>query len=153
MNGQQVWRRMVLGAFTVALALPGLGAAATVDDGGHDSAGQFKGFCEENGGTFIDTEDGNLWCQYADGSQEVCDADGQDCSGIPKHSNHQGPFAGPGGVATDEGSTDAPAPGVNIPTTSGAQSSVSAPDVDQDKGTSKGKKSRKGKKGGKGRNK
>ena len=167
MNRQQIIRRLVLGAFTVALALPGLGAAASVDDGGFYDKAQFKGSCEENGGTFTDTEDGNTWCQWDDDSQTVCDEDGQDCHDIPKQQQPTGPYAGPSEeVTTDIGYTETPDPVVDG-TTPPADSPrvapsedapadgprVAAPDDDQEKNTSKGKKGKKGKKGGKGRKK
>ena len=82
---QQLLRRMVLGALAVTLALSGLEAVAEGQPFADDiaSGAQMKGICEENGGDFTDTEDGNLWCQWDDGSQTVCDTDGQDCYDIP----------------------------------------------------------------------
>jgi hypothetical protein len=83
MNRQQIGRRIVLGAMTVVLAVPGLGAAAEPYAEGSTSGAGFEGYCEDGGGTFTDTEDGNLWCQWGDDSQTVCDTDGQDCYDIP----------------------------------------------------------------------
>lgn len=157
MNRQQIIRRMVLGAFAVTLALPGFGAAATVNDGGHDSGGEFKRFCADSGGIFIDTGDGNLWCQWGDGGQMVCDSEGQDCHGIPKQQEPSDPRhagSGPGGEATtDVGETNTPAPVVDNPTSPAASQSVAPPDDDRgpDQEKSKAKKGKKGKKSGKGR--
>jgi hypothetical protein len=82
---QQLLRRIVLGALAVTLALPGLEVVAEGQPFADDiaSGAQMKGICEENGGDFTDTEDGNLWCQWDDGSQTVFDTDGQDCYDIP----------------------------------------------------------------------
>jgi hypothetical protein len=86
MTRQQITRRIVLGAMVAILAAPGLGVSAE-DDGGYadgpTSGTGFKGYCEDNGGQFTDTEDGNLWCQWGDDSQTLCDDDGKDCHDIP----------------------------------------------------------------------
>ena len=172
MNRQQITRRLVLGAFTVALALPGFGAAAAGEDFADDiaSGAQMKGICEDFGGIFTDTQDGNLWCQWDDGSQTVCDEDGKDCHDIPRTQLPVGPWDSPVGTGgewtTDGGGTETPTPVVDstsppapvidsvAPAASVADSPrVAAPDDDQDQDTSRAKKSKKGKKGGKGRKK
>jgi hypothetical protein len=83
LNGRQLTQRIVLGVFAMTLALPGLGAKAAEDDGGYYDKAQFQGTCEDFGGTFTDTRDGNTWCQWDDDSQTVCDDEGQDCHDIP----------------------------------------------------------------------
>lgn len=164
MNRQQITRRMVLAAFTVALALPGLQARATVDDGGYYDQAQFKGHCEETGGIFTDTEDGNTWCQWDDDSQTVCDDEGQDCHDIesghplPPIYDHAAPWAiadldadpdGASDSATTGGTT---APAVDSLTPATAQPSVTAADDDRDQNKDKDN-GKKHKKGGKGRRK
>ena len=156
MNRQQVTRRIILGAFTVALALPGMGAAAEAEEEDSDfyNRAQFKGHCEvDYGGIFTDTEDGNLWCQYPDGSQQVCDSNGNDCWYIPRENND--PFdpsdwGGGDEVADEPSGTESPAPVIDSPTAPDAQPSVAAPDDDQDRDSGK-RKGKKGKKGGRGR--
>ena len=80
MNRQLMAQRLVLSALAVALAMPGLHAAAVVygpDDFGDRE--NFEGYCENVGGTVEDTGDGNLWCQDFTGGQTVCDTNGNDC--------------------------------------------------------------------------
>ena len=107
MERQQVRRRIVLSVVAVALALPGLGASAAEDDGGFYDKAQFQGTCEDFGGIFTDTQDGNTWCQWDDGSQTVCDDDGQDCHDIPRTAQTVAPIDAPL-VAVDETQAVAP---------------------------------------------
>jgi hypothetical protein len=107
MERQQVRRRIVLSVVAVTLALPGLGASAAEDDGGFYDKAQFQGTCEDFGGIFTDTQDGNTWCQWDDGSQTVCDDDGQDCHDIPRTAQTVAPIDAPL-VAVDETQTVAP---------------------------------------------
>jgi hypothetical protein len=107
MERQQVRRRIVLSVVAVALALPGPGARAVEDDGGFYDKAQFQGTCEDFGGIFTDTQDGNTWCQWDDGSQTVCDDDGQDCHDIPRTAQTVAPIDAPL-VAVDETQTVAP---------------------------------------------
>ena len=160
MNGQQLTRRIVLGAFAVTLALPGLGAKASVDDGGYYDKAQFKGTCEDFGGTFTDTEDGNTWCQWDDDSQTVCDEDGQDCHDIPRVTRPAGPWDSPLGTVgewtADVGDPETSAPEATHSTTSRTHQSLTASDDAQDQdrhANQKAKHGKKGKKGGKGRKK
>ena len=146
---------MVLGALVV------IAAAATALGTGHSATAAVTkrpdfGSRDETvlecfilGGIFIDTGDGNLWCQRADGSQIVCDSNGNDCYNIPVLSpGVQDPFAGPGNEATtDVGNTGPADPVADSPTSADGQRSLVAPanDRDQDHHTSKnGKKSRHG---------
>jgi hypothetical protein len=65
-----------------ALLLAGLGAegvAAADKASDYTSRDGMKSHCEHHGGTFTDTKDGNLWCQYPNGHLIVCDENGQDC--------------------------------------------------------------------------
>jgi hypothetical protein len=123
MQRQQFTRRIVLGAFALTLALPGLGARAAEDDGGFYDKAQFKGTCEEFGGIFTDTQDGNTWCQWDDDSQTVCDEDGQDCHDIPRTTQTVAPIDAPL-VAVDETQTVAP---VAAPLEAIAETEIMAP--------------------------
>ena len=162
MNRQQLTRRIVLGAFAVALALPGLRAAATVE-GPMDfgSRQDFADYCENVGGDLTDTGDGNLWCQSSEetGSQQtVCDSDGNDCYTIFKTQEPARPWDPHTPTVreptTEIGNTAPSAPVVDSPTAPSAQPSVAAPDDEQDQDQDKRKgKGKKAKKGGKGRKK
>jgi hypothetical protein len=127
MERQQVRRRIVLSVVAVALALPGLGASAAEDDGGFYDKAQFQGTCEDFGGIFTDTRDGNTWCQWDDGSQTVCDDDGQDCHDIPRTAQTVAPIDAPL-VAVDETLTVAP---VEAPLQTIAGAPVEAPVASQ----------------------
>ena len=160
MNGQQLTQRIVLGVFAVTLALPGLGAKASVEDGGFYDKAQFEGTCEDFGGIFTDTRDGNTWCQWDDDSQTVCDDEGQDCHDIPRTTLPTGPWASPlridGELTTDVGGPESSAAEANISTTPRTQQNLTASDDDQDQDllpNQKAKNGKKGKKGGKGRRK
>jgi hypothetical protein len=154
MNKQQMTRRLVLGGFAVALALPGFGAAAAGEDFADDiaSGAQMQGICEDFGGIFTDTQDGNLWCQWDDGSQTVCDEDGKDCHDIPFTPPPPGRWDLPGIVVDPVMVAD---PVSDPPTGSDDQRSVTplTSDRDQDlhpaQKAKHGKKGKKGKKGGK----
>ena len=165
MNRQQIGRRIVLGAMTVVLAVPGLGAAAEPYAEGSTSGAGFKGYCEDGGGTFTDTEDGNLWCQWGDDSQTVCDTDGQDCYDIPYIPPASDPRTPTGGLGIEPttngdgaaapvgtgGGVTSPLLGIDRASLPGAvpHLAVSALDLDQDHATSK--QSKHGKKHGKGK--
>ena len=135
MTRQQVTRRLVLGAVAMTLALPGLGAAAEGYAEGPTSGAGFKGYCEDNGGIFTDTEDGNLWCQWDDDSQTLCDTNGEDCHDIaytpPKPS---GPALG--GAPSTQGAGPGSPLLVTAPSV-GAIGSVRAQDHEQDHNVSK----------------
>jgi hypothetical protein len=181
MTMQQLTRRIILGAFTVTLLLPasaaGEGPVFGPDDFG--TRADFEDHCDTAGGTFIDTEDGNLWCHNRDDSQTVCDAEGNDCYTIHREDQEptspHGPTGPTGGVGpVEEGGTDpappvaeSPAPAADNPTASepqpsageagieapplaGAQPSAGASDDEQDQDDTPGKKGKKAKKGKKG---
>ncbi|MFN8592173.1 MAG: hypothetical protein U0031_12005 [Thermomicrobiales bacterium] len=83
MNAPRLTRRFFLSALAATFATHSRVAAEGQDFADDIASGaQMKGICEENGGNFTDTEDGNLWCQWGDGSQTVCDTDGKDCYDI-----------------------------------------------------------------------
>src|SRR5215213_7464286 len=160
MNRQLMGQRLVLGAFAVALAVPGLHAAAVVygpDDFGDRES--FEDYCENVGGTVEDTGDGNLWCQDFTGGQTVCDTNGNDCYTIPympPTSDPRVPTAvlGIEPTANGEGATS-PISGVDRANLPGAQSVLRAGparDLDQDHATRATSTPRKhGKKHGKGK--
>jgi len=162
MTRQQIGPRIVLGAFAVALALPGHRVAAEVEGPfDYPSAEHFKGECEDGGGIFTDTQDGNLWCQVND-SQTVCSSEGDDCYDIlyiPPTRDPRRPTGALGieptmnggeAVAPAEagGGVTFPIPGVNRASLPGARPHLVAPtpDLDQDDTTSK--QSKHGKKHG-----
>lgn len=169
MNRQQLTRQMILGAFTVALALPGFGAAAAGHpDGDWDRRyATFKEGCEADQGVYTDTEDGNTWCQWDTGAQTVCDTDGNDCHYLPRKQQLGGrrpPLRVNAPLVADpvinDGGTLPPLasdPSLFVtdrPTESERQPSMTAPAnaQDQDHPTNQQtKKGKKGKKGGKGR--
>ena len=165
MMRQQVTRRIILGAFTVALLLPASAAGAAPVFGPDDfgSRKDFEDHCDTAGGTVIDTEDGNLWCHRSNGVQTVCDSEGNDCYTI--HSEDQepsspwGPTGPTDGVGPVDGGTN-PAPPVTDPSAPEGDSPTASdpeprdgdagldePTQDHTKG--KGKKGKHGKKGGK----
>ena len=144
MNRQLMGRRLVLGAFAVALAVPGLHAAAVVygpDDFGDRES--FEGYCENVGGTVEDTGDGNLWCQDFTGGQTVCDTNGNDCytiESIPPTSDPRVPTGGLGLELTANGEgVTSPIPGIDRASLPGAQPFLlagPARELDQDHATS-----------------
>jgi hypothetical protein len=154
MNGQRVIRQAGLVAVAAALVLSGAGPVkAAGEDFADDiaSGAQMKGICEDFGGDFTDTEDGNLWCQWDDGSQTVCDTDGKDCYDIPARrlpTDHWPEIvaggevlgAAPGDVPDSTPDSQEDAPRVGTPDDQGQNSGHSK---------SKGNKGKKGKRGGK----
>lgn len=166
--------RLVVAAAVAALVLTGLGAKGAVAEqsgGGYKSAADFKWFCERFGGVFTDTGDGNLWCQWENGEQTVCDSNGQDCHVFfePQPVSPWGDIGPTDGVLTpvteplapvaDSPTIADPEPSagdgvVNDPTPAAAKQLALAPDdaPEQDGATSKkgkGKKDKHGKKGDK----
>jgi len=153
MNRQQIGRRIVLGVVTVVVAVPGLGAAAEPYAEGSTSGAGFEGYCEDGGGNFTDTEDGNLWCQWDDDSQTVCDTDGQDCYDIPYMPPSSDPRTPTGGLGIEPttngdgaaapvgtgGGVTSPLLGIDRVSLPGAvpHLAVPAPDWVQDHATSK----------------
>jgi hypothetical protein len=113
MTRYQMTQRMILAAFAVVLVLPGREAAAESYAEGSTSGAGFKGYCEDGGGIFTDTEDGNLWCQWDDDSQTLCDEDGQDCHDIamtrPPGGRWDSPIGTVGEWTADGGGADPPA--------------------------------------------
>jgi hypothetical protein len=157
MGRLQIGRRVLLGAFALTLALPALRAAAAVE-GPMDfgSREDFEDYCENVGGTFTDTGDGNLWCQDFTGGQTVCDTNGNDCYTFykpPKAGDPLAPISDPViALPADTGGSEPPPPVTDNPTATDGQQSVTAPDSGQDqdhKTNKKGKHGKKGKKGGK----
>lgn len=155
-------RRWILGALVAMVAVAtslgtGSGASASQKAPDNGSREAFRLRCEVfDGGTFTDTGDGNLWCQYPDGGQTVCDSWGDDCwySPPPRQAEPDDPFdpynGGGGEVSDDPGEAETPAPVAESPSPAGTQPSVEAPDDDQGQDTGKRKgKGKKGKKGGK----
>ena len=154
MNRQLIGRRLVLGALAVALAVPGLHAAAVVygpDDFGDRES--FEGYCEDVGGTVEDTGDGNLWCQDFTGGQTVCDTNGNDCYTIPFMPPASDPRVPTGGLGLEPtmnggggaappaagGGVMSPMPGIDRVSLAGAQPFLlagPARELDQDHATS-----------------
>jgi hypothetical protein len=164
MTRHQKIQRMILAlaAFAVVLALPGLRVAAEPYAEGSTSGAGFKGYCEDGGGVFTDTEDGNLWCQWDDDSQTLCDEDGQDCHDIPMTRPPGGPWDSPivpvgvwtadggGGTETPAPIAEDTAPMAGDATASDARPHLVAPDDDQNRDQDTAKKAKKGKHGKKG---
>jgi hypothetical protein len=58
---------------------------------------EFEGKCKAGGGIYTETTegDGNAWCQHEDGSQTVCDLNGNDCYYIENKSQEPTGWANP----------------------------------------------------------
>jgi hypothetical protein len=100
----------------VVLALSGLGASSAlaadqpIPDMGSKENARTK--CEEIGGQFHVTDQGNLWCFFPDGGMWTCDGNGNECTYYPPFTvptNTHPPVDGGGvldGGGADQGIAD-----------------------------------------------
>jgi hypothetical protein len=95
MHGRRSTRRSFLGTVVGAAAILGLKRvpgtpAALAADAEYPSASSFKTNCERNGGVFIDSpQDGLTACFYRDGSKDVCNTSGGNCTHYPPPPKNQ----------------------------------------------------------------